>query len=251
MEKIFYDIINKYPNTCSIVNQKDNCITFARNKKFLSYLSNTDKKLYVIIPKDLLGATATLKCPNATFHIVGNVSYVDYMFTMLHNEIYKGFSRISIKIGTNCKIARTSILGIEGFKFANAPDGKKIRFIHTGSLEIGNDVEIEDFVIIHRGTIDSTIIHNGAKIAVQTNIGHNCEIGENTVIAGAVHVCGSVKIGKSCWIGAGTIIKNGVNVCDNVIIGIGSLVVKNIDVPGVYYGYPVEFKREYEGGFNF
>ena len=47
----------------------------------------------------------------------------------------------------------------------------------------------------------------------------------------------STNIGCNCLIGSNATILP-VKICDNVIIGMGSNVIKNIDMPGTYVGTP-------------
>ena len=59
-----------------------------------------------------------------------------------------------------------------------------------------DDVEIGANTTIDRATMGATVIKQGAKLDNLIQIGHNVEIGENTVMAAQVGVAGSTKIGK-------------------------------------------------------
>jgi UDP-3-O-[3-hydroxymyristoyl] glucosamine N-acyltransferase len=43
------------------------------------------------------------------------------------------------------------------------------------------------------------------------------------------------------------ILRDNIRVCDDVKIGMGSLVTKNIEEPGLYYGQPASKKGEWDG----
>jgi len=43
-----------------------------------------------------------------------------------------------------------------------------------------------------------------------------------------------------CLIGAGVVILDKVSICSNVTIGAGSVVTRDINVPGVYVGIPAK-----------
>lgn len=244
----FTKLVTHSKGVCTINNPKSHCVTFARNAlniRALFFMKHS--VLFPILPVKLQSFASDLP-ENITPYFVNNV---DYWFTVLNNEITKLLPVKEPRIGVGCRIHPSVILNVEGIKFAVDPFGRKIQFRHSGDIFIGDFVELAAHVIVHRGTIDSTIIEDGVKVGVQTNIGHNCRIGKDTVIAGAVHIAGSVTIGSSCWIGATTAIKNGVTICNNVIIGMGSLVVKDIMESGIYYGRPVKKVREYDPDFNF
>jgi serine acetyltransferase len=40
--------------------------------------------------------------------------------------------------------------------------------------------------------------------------------------------------------------RSNINICDNVIIGAGSLVLKDIAEPGVYFGSPAKYVKPYQ-----
>ena len=67
-----------------------------------------------------------------------------------------------------------------------------------GNVVIEDNVEIGANSAIDRATMGSTIIRKGVKIDNLVQIGHNVEIGENTVMAGQTGVAGSSKVGRNC-----------------------------------------------------
>ena len=173
------------------------------------------------------------------------------MFTIYHNEIHKDHVPPEVQIGKNCKIHETVVMNVEGFKVANAHDGSKIQFKHTGNIIIGDNVEIGPYCVVHRGTMGSTIIKDGVKIGANNNIAHNNVIGENTVFAVGAITNGSVTIGKNCWVSSGALIKNGINICDNVVVGMGAVVTKDINKSGIYVGMPAKYIKPINEGWNF
>lgn len=241
--------LEDYNKTCSVTDLKDDSITFVRDYKYLRCIESTNKHVCVVIPRALKEFTTSIP-KNVSFVFVDSKE-VDYVFTKIHNKIYEGAPPLDNIISDKCVIDKTAVIGVEGIKLANRPDGSKLQFKHTGNIIIEDDVEIGACVIIHRASMTSTVIKRGVKIAAQVNVGHNAMIGEDTVIATRALVGGSTFIGKNCWIGLNVLIKNGISICDNVIIGMGSLVVKDITKPGVYFGSPCEYKKPYVGDWNF
>ena len=241
--------IENYNNTCSITDLKDNSITFVREYKYLKYIENTNKYVCVITQKSL--KKFTILIPKNVKFIFVDDKEVDYVFTKVHNKIYEGVPSIDNIISDKCEIDKTAVIGVEGIKVANCPDGSKLQFKHIGNIIIEDNVEIGACAVIHKASMTSTVIKRGVKIAAQVNVGHNVLIGEDTVIATRALLGGSTSIGKNCWIGLNVLIKNGISICDNVIIGMGSLVVKDITKPGIYFGSPCLYKKPYEEEWNF
>lgn len=101
-------------------------------------------------------------------------------------------------IGTGCTIHAGSVIGSDGFGFAPQSESEFMKIPQIGNVVLEDNVEIGANVAIDRATMGSTIIRKGVKIDNLIQIGHNVEIGENTVMAGLSGVAGSTRIGKNC-----------------------------------------------------
>ena len=104
-------------------------------------------------------------------------------------------------IGEGCTIHAGTVIGADGFGFAPQSADEFMKIPQLGNVVLENHVEIGANTTIDRATMGSTIIHKGVKVDNLIQIGHNVEIGENTVMAAQTGVSGSTKIGKNCMIG--------------------------------------------------
>jgi len=95
------------------------------------------------------------------------------------------------KIGNNCIIHAGTVIGSDGFGFANTKDGKYIKIYQNGNVKIGNDVEIGANCAIDRAVFKSTIIEDGVRIDNLVHIAHNCKIGRGSILVGQVGLAGS------------------------------------------------------------
>lgn len=139
----------------------------------------------------------------------------------------------SVKLGSNVIIHSGSVIGADGFGFAS--DGRQSHKIHQlGSVQIGDDVDIGAGTTIDRGAIEDTIIERGVKIDNQVQIGHNCHVGEHTIICGCVAIAGSVTIGKHCIMGGASGAVGHITIADGVQVSAMSLVSQSISEPGMY-----------------
>ena len=105
-----------------------------------------------------------------------------------------------IQIGQNCLIQSGTVVGADGFGYAN-DRGNWVKIPQIGRVIIGDRVEIGACTTIDRGALDDTVIGNGVIIDNQCQIAHNVVIGDNTAVAGGVIMAGSLKIGRYCMIG--------------------------------------------------
>jgi UDP-3-O-[3-hydroxymyristoyl] glucosamine N-acyltransferase len=138
------------------------------------------------------------------------------------------------------------VIGADGFGFA--PDaGEWIKIEQLGAVQIGEDVEIGANTTIDRGALGNTVIGRGCKLDNQIQIGHNSQIGEFTVISAGAGVAGSTVIGKHCLLGGMCGVVGHVTVADGVTISAMTVVMSNIDKPGVYSGvFPMQEHRAWE-----
>ena len=140
-----------------------------------------------------------------------------------------------VKIGTNCEIFSSASIGTDGFGYTEDDKGKWVKIPQSGSVVLHNNVDVGSNTVIDRGTIDNTIINSGVKIDNQVQIGHNCFIDEDTVIAGCVGVAGSASIGKKCKIGGAAMILGHLIIADNTTISPGTMITKTIKNAGKRY----------------
>ena len=112
---------------------------------------------------------------------------------------------------------------------------------------VGPFVEIQNDVFIDEGTR----IQSHTFICSEVKIGQNCFIGHGVVFINDKFEKGGPSgnenlkqtlIGDKVSIGSNSTILP-VNICNNVVIGAGSVVTKNIKVPGTYAGNPAKLLR--------
>lgn len=121
-------------------------------------------------------------------------------------------------IGNRCILHAGSVVGSDGFGFAPQKDGSYKKIEQIGNVILEDDVDIGANSTIDCGTMGSTIIKAGTKIDNLVQIAHNCEIGENTVIAAQTGIAGSTKVGKNCKFGGQVGVVGHVNIGDKVTL---------------------------------
>jgi UDP-3-O-[3-hydroxymyristoyl] glucosamine N-acyltransferase len=122
-------------------------------------------------------------------------------------------------IGKNCTIHAGTVIGSDGFGFAPQNETEFMKIPQIGNVIIEDNVEIGANVAIDRATVGSTIIHKGVKLDNLIQIGHNVEVGENTVMAGQTGVAGSSKVGRNCMIGGQVGISGHLKIADGTKLG--------------------------------
>lgn len=139
----------------------------------------------------------------------------------------------NVRLGARVTIHTGAVLGADGFGFAF--DGEQSIKIHQlGGVEIGDDVEVGSNTTIDRGAIEDTVIGEGVKIDNQVQIGHNCVIGDHSIICGCVALAGSVTIGKYCIMGGASGAVGHISIADKTQVSAMSLVSQSITEPAMY-----------------
>lgn len=148
-------------------------------------------------------------------------------------------------LGARCIVHSGAVIGSDGFGFA--PDGQDwVKIPQIGRVRIGNDVEIGANTTIDRGAIDDTVVDDGCKLDNLVHIGHNCVIGQNSVLAGCVGVAGSTVFGEHCIVGGAGMISGHLNIAAGTTISGGSTLMKSIAKPGVYTSvFPIDSHEEW------
>jgi len=122
-------------------------------------------------------------------------------------------------IGNSCILNSGCVIGADGFGFAPQQDGTYKKIPHVGNTILEDDVEIGANTTIDCGTMGSTIIRKGVKIDNLVHVAHNCDIGENTVIAAQTGIAGTTKVGENCKLGGQVGLVGHITIGNNVQIG--------------------------------
>jgi UDP-3-O-[3-hydroxymyristoyl] glucosamine N-acyltransferase len=144
-----------------------------------------------------------------------------------------------VRIGARGVVHSGAVIGADGFGFTPDAGGRYETVAQIGGVTIGDDVSIGSCTTIDRGAIEDTVIGNGVKIDNQVQIGHNCVIGDHTLLCGCVGLVGSTRIGRHCVLAGMVGVGGGgapIEIADGVIVSGLTHVSRSITQPGVYSG---------------
>ena len=141
------------------------------------------------------------------------------------------------RIGNNVIIHSSTVIGSDGFGFAESEQGlKKIKQI--GWVEIDDNVEIGSNTSIDRGALGPTRIGRGTKIDNLVQIAHNVEIGQNCIIVSQVGISGSTKIGNGVVLAGQVGLVGHLEIGDGVRVGAQSGVPRSVPAGKTVFGSP-------------
>lgn len=161
-----------------------------------------------------------------------------------------------VTIGNRFICQPGAVIGADGFSFVtpeksaveaaretlgdrgDAVNQSWTRIHSVGTVEIGDDVEIGANATIDRGTIRATRIGRGTKLDNLVHLGHNVEVGEDTLLCGQVGIAGSARIGSRTVLGGQCGVSDNIFVGDDVVAGGASKMFTNVPNGRVVLGSP-------------
>ena len=153
------------------------------------------------------------------------------------------------RLGDRVTVHAGAVLGSDGFGYVcDRATGRYEKFPQVGRLEIGDDVEIGANTTVDRGALDVTRIGRGTKLDNLVHIGHNCQLGENVVIAAQAGLSGSIVVESNVVLGDQVGIGEHARIEEGVMLGGqgGVLPHKVLRGKGVaFWGTPAKPVREY------
>lgn len=153
------------------------------------------------------------------------------------------------RIGSRVTIHAGAVLGSDGFGYVRDPaSGRYEKFPQVGKLEIEDDVEIGANTTIDRGALETTRIGRGTKVDNLVHIGHNCQIGENVIVAAQAGFSGSITVDSNVVIGGQVGVGEHARIQEGVMLGGQAGVLPNKVLRGkgiAFWGTPAKPLREY------
>jgi UDP-3-O-[3-hydroxymyristoyl] glucosamine N-acyltransferase len=150
------------------------------------------------------------------------------------------------KVGNECIIHAGTVIGSDGFGFANTKEGKYIKIYQNGNVVIGNDVEIGANVTIDRAVFQSTTIADGVRLDNLVHIGHNCKLGRGCILTGQVGLSGSTTLHNYVIMGGQSATAGHLEIAPFTTIAARGGVTKSITEPKKSWaGFPLIGHREW------
>lgn len=145
-------------------------------------------------------------------------------------------------LGANVVVASGAVLGSEGFE-TKVIDGRRLLVPHTGGVRIDDDCSIGANTVIDRGLFGTfTHVRRGTQIDNLCHIAHNVQIGEECGIVAQALVAGSVRVGNGVWWGPAAVSNHEVVVGDCAYIGSGAVVVRDLPAHALAFGSPAKVR---------
>lgn len=237
----------KVHTVSSIEEGEPGALTYLTNPKYEKHLYKTRASI-VLVNKDFTPSepvTATLIKVEDTGAAVLKLLQM-YQAAKPRKQGISERASISERatLGEDCYVGDFAVIeagariGADGFGFIPNAAGGFDKIPQLGNVVVEDDVEIGANTCIDRAKTDSTIIRRGVKLDNLIQIGHNVQIGENTVSSAQTGIAGTSKVGHNCFLAGQVGIADHVTIGDRVCIGSKSGLDKDVPDGEVRFGYP-------------
>ena len=128
-------------------------------------------------------------------------------------------------------------IGADGFGFM-LHEGRQMKVPQVGNVIIRADVEIGANSCVDRATLGSTVIGKGTKLDNLVQVGHNCVIGEHSILCAQVGLAGNTNIGDRVYLAGQVGTANQITIGDEAMVGAQSGVSSDVAAGTKVFGYP-------------
>lgn len=132
------------------------------------------------------------------------------------------------EIGNRVVIHAGTVIGADGFGFVADQGGRQVKMLQLGRVRIEDDCEIGANCAIDRAGFGETVLRRGVKLDNFIQVGHNCDIGEDTVVVALSGFSGGTKVGRRCVFSGQSGTVHHVTIGDDVTVTAKAAVTKNI-----------------------
>jgi len=153
-----------------------------------------------------------------------------------------------VQIGSNSIIQNGAVIGADGFGYVPDPKIGLMPVPQVGTVVLEDRVDLGAQACIDRATLGFTHVKAGTKLDNMVQVGHNCQIGSNSLLCALTGVGGSARIGNQVVLGGKSGVADHLKIVDGVRVGGAAGVVTNLLEKSDYMGYPAvkasEWRRQ-------
>jgi UDP-3-O-[3-hydroxymyristoyl] glucosamine N-acyltransferase len=144
------------------------------------------------------------------------------------------------KIGNRVIIHAGTVIGADGFGFVPDEEGHQVKLLQLGRVRIEDDCEIGANCAVDRGGFGDTVLRRGVKLDNLVQVGHNCDLGEDTVVAALAGFSGGTRVGRRCVIAGQVGTNQHTTIGDGATLTGRTAVTKNVRAGAIVAGMPAQ-----------
>lgn len=141
------------------------------------------------------------------------------------------------QIGSDCVIHSGAVIGSEGFGFVPSAEGW-VKLEQSGCVVLEDRVEVGCNATVDRPAVGETRVGYNSKLDNLVHVGHNCQIGQNCILAAQVGMAGGGTTGNWVILGGQVGVANQANIGDRVQAGAKAGLHGSIAANSIMMGNP-------------
>ncbi|WP_297440582.1 UDP-3-O-(3-hydroxymyristoyl)glucosamine N-acyltransferase [Sulfurimonas sp.] len=245
------NLVSELPSTCVALVTKNPYWSMAILSK---YFAPPIEETSLPAPKIGKNCTISPKAEIANGAVIGdNCTILAHVYVGAEAEVGNNtilYPSVTIyrdcKIGNDCIIHANSVIGSDGFGFATNNMGEHKKIYQNGNVVLEDEIEIGSNTSIDRAVFGSTLIKKGTRIDNLVQIGHNCEVGEYSIMVSQSGLAGSTKLGRNVVMGGQAAAAGHLEVAAFSTFAARSGITSSIKEPGkTYAGFPLMGHRQW------
>lgn len=186
---------------------------------------------YVVIDRDVEIGENCVLLPHVVIYRGARIG--DRFFAHAH-AVVREFCRL----GDDVILQNGAVIGADGFGFAKDSQGKWCKIVQSGPAVLESRVEVQANACVDRATVGQTRVGAGTKIDNLAQVGHACEIGENTLLCAQVGLAGSTVVGKNVILAGQVGVAGHCRIGDGAIATAQSGIPNDVEAGKMVSGYP-------------
>ncbi len=111
-------------------------------------------------------------------------------------------------------------------------------FVHPTAVADGLSMGDNCLVSEHAVVQPYARLGDGVIVRAGSIVGHHATVGNYCYIAPGVTMGGACRIGERVFLGAGSLLRDRIHLVDDVQVGMGGVMTRSADMPGLYVGFP-------------
>lgn len=140
------------------------------------------------------------------------------------------------EVGAECILHAGAVVGSDGYGYVS-PRGTHEKIPQIGNVMVEDKVEIGANCAIDRAALETTRIGAGTKIDNLVHIAHNVQVGRNCLIMAQAIIAGSCVIGDGVIIAGQAVISDHITIGDNTVVMGKTGVMSNLGPNQVVFGH--------------
>lgn len=237
---------------------KEPYLAFARAIEFFYQAPKYARGIHptaVVHPSAKIGRNAHL---DAYVVIMENAEIGEDAVLLPHVVIYPGarigrrfFAHAHAVVREHCRLGddvilqNGAIVGADGFGFAPDEQKRWRKIVQSGPAVLADAVEVQANACVDRASIGETRVGRGSKIDNLVQVGHGCEVGEDTLLCAQVGLAGSTEVGNHVILAGQVGVAGHCKIGDGVVATAQSGIPNDVDAGKMVSGYPAIENRQW------